>query len=75
MKMSELILSCFKYKAILSDDGIHCKVVDPDGVIRGENLTTQQALDLRYKLYEQEIDTKNRRADLKKSAIQLTLNF
>lgn len=73
--MSELILSCFKYKAILSDDGIHCKVVDPDGVIRGENLTTQQALDLRYKLYEQEIDTKNKRADLKKSAIQLTLNF
>ena len=73
--MSQLILSCFKYKAILSDDGIHCKVVDPDGVIRGENLTTQQALDLRYKLYEQEIDAKNKRADLKKSAIQLTLNF
>lgn len=72
--MNEMILSCFKYKAVISDDGLHCKVIDPDGVVRGENLTTQQALDLRYELYEREVDAHNRRAELKQPK-QLTLNF
>ena len=40
--MSVLILSSFKYKAVISDDGRHCKVIDPDGVVRGENLTILQ---------------------------------
>lgn len=71
----EMILSCFKYKAVLSEDGQHCYVVDPDGVVRGKNLTPQQALDLRYELYEQEIDARNRRADRNQNARQLTLDF
>lgn len=74
MTMSDMILSCFKYKAVISDDGLHCKVIDPDGVVRGENLTTQQALDLRYELYEREVDAHNRHAELKQPE-QLTLNF
>lgn len=73
--MRDLILSCFKYKAVISDDGRHCKVIDPDGVVRGENLTTQQALDLRYELYEKEIDEHNRRADRQRTARQLSFDF
>lgn len=65
----------FKYKAILSDDGRHCKVIDPDGVVRGENLTTNQALDLRYELYAAYIDEHNRKAERNKGTKQLTLNF
>lgn len=61
--MSDIDLSCWKYKAVISDDGHHCKVIDPDGVVRGENLTTQQALDLLCELYEKEIVEHNRRAD------------
>lgn len=73
--MSDMILSCFKYKAILSDDGHHCKVIYPDGVVRGENLTTQQALDLRYELYAREIDEHNRKAELHRHARELSLEF
>ena len=65
----------FKYKVIISDDGRHCKVIDPDGVVRGENLTTSQALDLRYDLYAAEIDEHNRKAERNQGTKQLTLDF
>lgn len=65
----------FKYKVIISDDGCHCKVIDPDGVVRGENLTPQQAFDLRYKLYEAEIDEHNRKAERNHGAKQLLINW
>lgn len=71
----EQILSCFKYKAVLSDDGIHCKVIDPDGVVRGENLTIQQALDLRYELYAKEVDEHNARAERNQGVKQLMFDF
>ena len=61
--MSDIIISCWKYKAVFSNDGRHCKVIDPDGVVRGENLTTQQAIDLLCELYVKEIVEHNRRAD------------
>ena len=65
----------FKYKVIISDDGRHCKVIDPDGVVGGENLTTSQALDLRYDLYAAEIDEHNRKAERNQGTKQLTLDF
>ena len=65
----------FKYKVIISDDGRHCKVIDADGVVRGENLTTSQALDLRYDLYAAEIDEHNRKAERNQGMKQLTLDF
>lgn len=69
------IHGAFKYKAVLSDDGRHCKVIDPDGVVRGENLTIQQALDLRYELYAAEVDEHNRKAKRNKGVKQLTFDF
>ena len=69
------IHGAFKYKAVLSDDGRHCKVIDPDGVVRGENLTTNQALDLRYELYAAEVDEHNRKAERNKGVKQLTFDF
>lgn len=65
----------FKYKVIISDDGKHCKVIDPDGVVRGENLTTNQAFDMRYDLYAAEIDEHNRKAERHQGNKQLTLDF
>lgn len=69
------IKGAFKYKAVLSDDGRHCKVIDPDGVVRGENLTIQQALDLRYELYAAEVDEHNRKAERNKGVKQLAFDF
>jgi len=65
----------FKYKVIISDDSRHCKVIDPDGLVRGENLTTSQALNLRYELYAAEIDEHNRKAERNQGMKQLTFDF
>jgi hypothetical protein len=44
-------------------------------VVRGENLTTSQALDLRYELYAAEIDEHNRKAERNKGTKQLSFDF
>jgi hypothetical protein len=59
------IKEAFRFKVDLTDLS-NCKVFAPDGSLVKDHLTSQQAFDLRYELYEKIVDRHNRLADKKR---------